>query len=76
MEDTARIGIASEKQWDLIDRKVSVAPMMDWTDDLNCAFYINSLGLPENACHLYGTTNFGSQKRLARDNVQRTCASP
>jgi tRNA-dihydrouridine synthase len=32
-----------------LDRRISVAPMMDWTDDLNSAFYIKSLGLLEMA---------------------------
>jgi len=32
-----------------LDRRISVAPMMDWTDGLNSAFYINSLGLLKTA---------------------------
>ena len=32
MENTAKLGISSEKQGVLIDRRLSVAPMMDWTD--------------------------------------------
>jgi len=32
--------------------------MMDWTDDLNSAFRIKSLGLLKTAWHLYGTCNF------------------
>ena len=32
--------------------------MMDWTDDLKSAFHIKRLNLPENPCHLYGTSNF------------------
>jgi len=32
MENTAKIGISSEKHRVLIDRRLSVAPMMDWTD--------------------------------------------
>ena len=36
---------------------------MDWTDDLNSSFYVNSLDLLKNPCHLYGTTNFGSSGR-------------
>ncbi len=32
MENTAKIGISCEKPRVLIDRRLSVAPMMDWTD--------------------------------------------
>jgi hypothetical protein len=34
MENTAKIGISSEKPRVLIDRRLSVAPMMDWTDEV------------------------------------------
>jgi tRNA-dihydrouridine synthase A len=37
MENTAKIGIASEKPRIFIDRRLSVAPMMDWTDR-HCRF--------------------------------------
>jgi tRNA-dihydrouridine synthase A len=37
MENTAKIGISSEKPRVLIDRRLSVAPMMDWTDS-HCRF--------------------------------------
>jgi hypothetical protein len=33
MESTTKIGISDEKPAGKIDRRVSVAPMMDWTDD-------------------------------------------
>jgi hypothetical protein len=46
--------------------------MMDWTDDLNSAFHINSLGLPENPCHLYGTTNFSGSWLITLGDSQRT----
>src|ERR1700719_3718258 len=37
MENTAKIGISSEKPRVLIDRRLSVAPMMEWTD-CHCRF--------------------------------------
>jgi len=53
-----------------LDRRISVAPMMDWTDDLKSSFYINGLGLLENPCQLYGTSNFGGSRRLAEVGVK------
>ena len=53
-----------------LDRRISVAPMMDWTDDLKSSFYINGLGLLENPCHLYGTSKFGGSSRLAEVGVK------
>jgi len=32
-ENPIKIGLFSETQSTLIDRRVSVAPMLDWTDD-------------------------------------------
>jgi hypothetical protein len=32
MENTGKIGISSEKHRVLIDRRLSVAPVMDWID--------------------------------------------
>ncbi len=37
------------RQEQSIDRRLSIAPMMDWTDDLNSAFRIKSLGLLKTA---------------------------
>jgi len=39
MENTIKIGVSSEKQRVLLDRKVSVAPMMDWTDR-HCRYFL------------------------------------
>jgi hypothetical protein len=43
-----------------LDRRLSVAPMMDWSDDCQIVFCINSLALPRKACLLYvsSTTTF------------------
>ncbi|MGC2461419.1 MAG: tRNA dihydrouridine(20/20a) synthase DusA [Steroidobacteraceae bacterium] len=39
MENTAKIGISVEKAAATIDRRVSVAPMMDWTDR-HCRYFL------------------------------------
>jgi tRNA-dihydrouridine synthase A len=39
VENTTKIGISVEKRSDSIDRRVSVAPMMDWTDR-HCRFFL------------------------------------
>jgi tRNA-dihydrouridine synthase A len=44
MENTGKIGISSAKQPVLIDRRLSVAPMMDWTD-CHCR-YVHRLFAP------------------------------
>src|SRR5277367_4782207 len=44
MENTGKIGISSQKQGFLIDRRLSVAPMMDWTD-CHCR-YVHRLFAP------------------------------
>jgi tRNA-dihydrouridine synthase A len=44
MEHTRKIGIPSEKQRVLIDRRLNVAPMMDWTD-CHCR-YVHRLFAP------------------------------
>src|ERR1700736_2153191 len=39
MENTAKIGISLEKTSGLIDRRICVAPMMDWTDR-HCRYFL------------------------------------
>ena len=39
MENTTKIGISSGNQGTLLDRRVSVAPMMDWTDR-HCRYFL------------------------------------
>src|SRR5882757_3673245 len=39
MENTVNIGISHENQSTLLDRRVSVAPMMDWTDR-HCRYFL------------------------------------
>jgi hypothetical protein len=36
-----------------MDRRIAVAPMIDWTDDLKIVSCINSLESAEKACLLY-----------------------
>jgi hypothetical protein len=36
-ETPAKIGVSSDKKPAKIDRRISVAPMMDWTDDFRFA---------------------------------------
>jgi len=59
MESTTKIDISDEKPTEKIDRRISVAAMLDWTDELYSANCISYLDYLENACHPYGTSNFG-----------------
>jgi hypothetical protein len=47
-----------------MDRRISVAPMMDWTDETNPSNKIIALRSPRKACHLYV-----SSTRADRDSV-------
>jgi tRNA-dihydrouridine synthase len=44
-----------------LDRRVAVAPMMDWTDEVCFAFEVSDLRALKKACHLYGTSNSARQ---------------
>jgi hypothetical protein len=37
----------------MLERKISVAPMMDWIDDLQIGFSIKYLAVAERPCLLY-----------------------
>ena len=52
-EDTAEQATLKEMGRGIIDRRVAVAPMMDWTDDHRSAFQINGLLPSLSACLLY-----------------------
>jgi hypothetical protein len=39
-ESSVKLGISAEKAAATIDRRLAVAPMMDWTDDLQTSFQI------------------------------------
>jgi hypothetical protein len=49
-----------------LDRAVSVAPMMDWTDEDNRAFKINNIELSDILCLLYVSSNFGALVGLSQ----------
>ena len=52
-EDTGKAGVFLETVTATVDRKISVAPMLDWTDDQQRALSIRCLGVSRNACLLY-----------------------
>jgi hypothetical protein len=63
-EKPKEIGISHRKSAGMIDRRISVAPMMDWTDDLQTALLLKVLRRPENPCLLYvSSTALGSSRR-------------
>src|SRR5579862_6031661 len=39
MESTGKIGVLAQKSAGIIDRRISVAPMMDWTDR-HCRYFL------------------------------------
>jgi len=53
MQNPSKIGISVEKQSTSIDRKVSVAPMMDWTDAPHPTCLIKDLRSAENRVNLF-----------------------
>ncbi|MEX2150290.1 MAG: hypothetical protein WD793_08735 [Steroidobacteraceae bacterium] len=53
MENTGKTGISSQKSSRSIDRQLSVAPMMDWTDDRKIFLHINYLAFSQETRLLY-----------------------
>jgi hypothetical protein len=49
----AKIGLSDDFRREKIDRRISVAPMMDWTDKPEFLFRINYLVPGKNSCLLY-----------------------
>jgi tRNA-dihydrouridine synthase A len=49
MESTTKIGISSDQKVAKIDRRISVAPMMDWTDR-HCRYFLR--GFSPDVLHL------------------------
>jgi hypothetical protein len=45
MESIQKLGISSVKQGISIDRRLSVAPMMDWTDHVEFASWFSHLAI-------------------------------
>jgi hypothetical protein len=52
-EKPTDVGISHSKSAGIVDRRISVAPMMDWTDCAKTFFSIKCLRPVENACLLY-----------------------
>ena len=53
MESPGKIGISVEKTPEKLDRRISVAPMMDWIDDPETYLQIRCLQTAGDACLLY-----------------------
>ena len=47
------VGVSADFSREKLDRRVSVAPMMDWTDEVNLTNKIINLGEAKMACLLY-----------------------
>jgi hypothetical protein len=52
-ENAGKVGVSDEFSRKNIDRRVSVAPMMDWSDDPRTPLMIKRLRVYGNACLLY-----------------------
>jgi tRNA-dihydrouridine synthase A len=65
VENATKIGISVEKSSDLIDRRFSVAPMMDWTDR-HCRYFLRGFS---PTVLLY--TEMVTAEALLRGNAQR-----
>jgi tRNA-dihydrouridine synthase A len=68
MEEAGKIGISSENRRDFIDRRLSVAPMMDWTDR-HCR-YLHRLYAP----HALLYTEMIVSAAIVRGNAARLLA--
>jgi hypothetical protein len=49
----AKTGIQDDISRAKIDRRISVAPMMDWTDEVHFSFRVSDLPTSKKACLLY-----------------------
>jgi tRNA-dihydrouridine synthase A len=65
VENATKIGVSVEKSSDLIDRRFSVAPMMDWTDR-HCRYFLRGFS---PTVLLY--TEMVTAEALLRGNAQR-----
>jgi hypothetical protein len=48
-----KIGVSADYSREKLDRRISVAPMMDWIDEANATNEIINLGAPKPAGLLY-----------------------
>jgi hypothetical protein len=61
------IGVSADLSREKLDRRISVAPMMDWTDEVNLLNEIIKLGALKMACRLYVSSTI----RLSVSNLLR-----
>jgi tRNA-dihydrouridine synthase len=50
-------GVSADFSREKLDRRVSVAPMLDWTDEADSTNKIINLGAAKMACLLYVSSN-------------------
>jgi len=55
-----------------IDRRVSVAPMLDWTDEAYFRFWISCLRQPRKACHLYDSPKLARLEEFRHGNTRES----
>jgi hypothetical protein len=55
-EISTKIGISDDFTWKKLDRRVSVAPMLEWTDEVNLTNKIINLGSAKKARTLYDSS--------------------
>jgi hypothetical protein len=74
---TAREALCVEKRSGIVNRRIAVAPMMDWTDDASAAFKINSLRRSGRDRSLYVASS-GCTLRLENERLlaRRLVGSP
>jgi hypothetical protein len=65
-ENAKKMGVSDDFPARKIDRRVSVAPMMDWTDDVLVSFEIKELNGTETACLLRVSSKKHSNYRTDR----------
>jgi len=75
-ESPRKIGFSAEMRSRLIDRKISIAPMMDWTDYSHFYFCISRLHGPKRACLLYVSPKFRESQLLALFTEMRDRSDP
>jgi len=56
--EPTKVGLSDDFSREKIDRRISVAPMRDWTDDRRFCLCISHLHAPESACLLYVSSKF------------------
>jgi hypothetical protein len=70
-EEPVKIGIAGDLARGKIDRRVSVAPMMDWTDEVGFTFRLSHLRSFEKPRLLYVSSGLRDSARFLRWSIMR-----